>query len=485
MMKWHKLALGFLVGLTLVLSGCGGENASVPVATTPAASPQELAFNPLPVVSEFSGVVVTPPAPVVPITPATELGKLSVSLKTNSQYPLSKDRLTTFNKIFLKIDSVKVRSSTKENSTLESDWESLQVPDSIRGKPTDLAFFSKNSLALANGFIRSGKYTKLKIVFKPNVAGDNNRNYLNYQKQDIQTGLITSGEATLDFYSDAEKSLELPIDMTVGAGFPAAVGVTLDMRSIFEKVAGQFVFKPVATAFDEKNAGSINLILGPTDGSLIITAQRNGKIVRRVAVAASTANTEITIDQLPKTPEEGQSKEFYANPANSYQVLLFSPSYLSKIIKNIPVKANEVTYPSSFPIVSVSPTISPTLGIRWEPKLAGQSPYFNSTAGTYTAEIIENFGGIEFNMSLLMEFTPIIRYKTVDIAGGFLYRSFLQMPGNPQILDYSDPRGFVPIDMSQSQISIKTNSDLGNVTILDFPLFIGFTQRENFELSGQ
>ena len=318
MMKWHKLALGFLVGLTLVLSGCGGENASVPVATTPAASPQELAFNPLPVVSEFSGVVVTPPAPVVPITPATELGKLSVSLKTNSQYPLSKDRLTTFNKIFLKIDSVKVRSSTKENSTLESDWESLQVPDSIRGKPIDLAFFSKNSLALANGFIRSGKYTKLKIVFKPNVAGDNNRNYLNYQKQDIQTGLITSGEATLDFYSDAEKSLELPIDMTVGAGFPAAVGVTLDIRSIFEKVAGQFVFKPVATAFDEKNAGSINLILGPTDGSLIITAQRNGKIVRRVAVAASTANTEITIDQLPKTPEEGQSKEFYANPANSY-----------------------------------------------------------------------------------------------------------------------------------------------------------------------
>ena len=123
MMKWHKLVLGFLVGLTLVLSGCGGENASVPVATTPAASPQELAFNPLPVVSEFSGVVVTPPAPVVPITPATELGKLSVSLKTNSQYPLSKDRLTTFNKIFLKIDSVKVRSSTKENSTLESDWE--------------------------------------------------------------------------------------------------------------------------------------------------------------------------------------------------------------------------------------------------------------------------------------------------------------------------------------------------------------------------
>ena len=59
------------------------------------------------------------------------------------------------------------------------------------------------------------------------------------------------------------------------------------------------------------------------------------------------------------------------------------------------------------------------------------------------------------------------------------------MPGDPQILDYSDPRGFVPIDMSQSQIGIKTNSDLGNVTILDFPLFIGFTQRENFELSGQ
>ena len=33
MKKRHKLVLGFLVGLTLVLSGCGGENASVPVAT--------------------------------------------------------------------------------------------------------------------------------------------------------------------------------------------------------------------------------------------------------------------------------------------------------------------------------------------------------------------------------------------------------------------------------------------------------------------
>ncbi|MEY3263104.1 MAG: hypothetical protein RL717_581, partial [Pseudomonadota bacterium] len=188
MMKRHKLVTGLLLGLTLILSGCGGEDASVPVVTTPVVSPQVPTFNPVPVVSGLSGVVVKPPGPVVPITPAAELGKLSVSLKTNSQYPLSKDRLTTFNKIFLKIDSVKVRSSTKENSTLESDWESLQVPDSIRGKPTDLAFFSKNSLAMANSFIPAGRYTKLKIVFKPNVAGDNNRNYLNYQKQDIQTG---------------------------------------------------------------------------------------------------------------------------------------------------------------------------------------------------------------------------------------------------------------------------------------------------------
>jgi len=485
MMKRHKLVIGLLLGLTLIVSGCGGEDASVPVVTTPVVSPQVPAFNPVPVVSGLSGVVVKPPGPVVPIIPAAELGKLSVSLKTNSQYPLSKDRLTTFNKIFLKIDSVKVRSSTKENSTLESDWESLQVPDSIRGKPTDLAFFSKNSLAMANSFIPAGRYTKLKIVFKPNVAGDNNRNYLNYQKQDIQTGLITSGEGTLDFYSEAEKSLEMPIDLTVGAGLPGAIAVTLDMRSIFEKAAGQFVLKPVASAFDEKNLGSINLVLGPSDGSLIITAQRNGKIVRRISVAASTANTEVTLDQLPKTPEEGQSTEFYANPANSYQVLLFSPSYLSKIIKNIPVKANELTYLSSFPIASVPPTVSPTLGIRWEPKLVGQLPYFNSTAGTYTAEIIENFGAIEFNMTLLIEFTPIIRYKTVDIAGGFLYRSFLQMPGDPQILDYADPKGFVPVDQSQSQLSIKTNSDLGNVTILDFPLFIGLTQRQNFDMSGQ
>jgi hypothetical protein len=164
---------------------------------------------------------------------------------------------------------------------------------------------------------------------------------------------------------------------------------------------------------------------------------------------------------------------------------LFSPSYLSKIIKNIPVKANELTYLSSFPIASVPPTVSPTLGIRWEPKLVGQLPYFNSAAGTYTAEIIENFGAIEFNMTLLIEFTPIIRYKTVDIADGFLYRSFLQMPGDPQILDYADPKGFVPVDQSQSQLSIKTNSDLGNVTILDFPLFIGLTQRQNFDMSGQ
>jgi hypothetical protein len=58
------------------------------------------------------------------------------------------------------------------------------------------------------------------------------------------------------------------------------------------------------------------------------------------------------------------------------------------------------------------------------------------------------------------------------------------MPDDPQILDYSDPKGFVPIKLFQSQKGIITNSDLGVGTILQFQSAVT-TQRQNFELWGQ
>lgn len=388
---------------------------------------------------------------------------LSVSMKVNAQYPISSDRLTRFDKVFLKVGSIKVLSADK-SGTVESEWIDVEMPKSIRGRPVDFVPFTQSSINLASGSVAPGAYKKIRLIFSPNQVADSYRNYVNLTKENPDTRIRTTQEALIDFSSDASRTLEMPLSFSVGRGSSTSIGITLDLRSIFEKTEGNFVFAPVATAFDEKNAGSITVDLGPNDGSVMVTVQRDGKIVRRIAAPASATSGVLTLDQLPKTPDAGEPKEFYENPANSYQVVLFSPAYTTKIIKNIPVKAGKSTKASSTVVLLNSPPLLPDAGLIW------LAPGDRTASGgavigpplAFTAEARQALGPVHANMAVLLDFTPAIFYRSFLKRNIFTFRAFVQIPLNPEILDYAGSDNFQSINSISSQFFVKLDSGLAS-----------------------
>ena len=154
---------------------------------------------------------------------------LSVSMKVNAQYPISSDRLTRFDKVFLKVASIKVLSADK-SGVVESEWIDVEIPKSIRGRPVDFVPFTQSSINLASGSVSPGAYKKIRLIFSPNQVADSYRNYVNLTKENPDTRIRTTQEALIDFSSDASRTLEMPLSFSVGRGSSTSIGITLDLR---------------------------------------------------------------------------------------------------------------------------------------------------------------------------------------------------------------------------------------------------------------
>lgn len=304
-----------LSGLLMTIAGCGGDVATVgaapttsPPAATPVANPVSIPVTGSPVGSvSGSGTSVVPP-------PSIASGQLKVLLETNP--------VLGFSEINLSINRVQVHPDANAAADA-TGWRDVTMPTIISD---NFLNFTDRSQLLAQGSLPVGIYKSVKLVF----AKNDSINWPNYfiRNSGEQSGMVVP----MYLRSPQSEAFVIGTDIEIKNASTASLGITLNLRAIAKNnelsiPINKYTYTPIATATDLAKMGSIEINLGTTDGTVVVSAQRNGKIVRN-KMPASTGVVKLT--QLP----------FTSGDNDRYQIVLSSPNYATKVIFNFPVTSN-------------------------------------------------------------------------------------------------------------------------------------------------
>ncbi len=308
-----------LSGLLATISGCGGDVA--PAATVPISSPSVStpASNPvsIPAVGSSTGSVSGLTVPIVPVVPPPTVasGQLKVFLETNP--------VLGFREINLSINRVQVHLNANAAADA-TGWRDVTMPTIISD---NFLNFTDRTQLLAQGSLPAGIYQSVKLVF----AKNDSINWPNYLigNSGNQNGKVFP----IYLRSPQSEAFVIGTNIEIKNAATVAMGITLNLRSLaknndFDSPVGKYTYTPIATATDLSKMGSIEINLGTTDGTVVVSAQRSGKIVRN-KIPANTGVVKLT--QLPFTNGDN----------DRYQVVLSSPNYATKLIYNFPVSSSD------------------------------------------------------------------------------------------------------------------------------------------------
>jgi hypothetical protein len=355
----------------------------------------------------------------VPVTPAgpVPVGKLQVYLQTNPQYFEYTGDVRGFNEINLAIEKVQLHANA-DAVLSDVGWVDLPLQSGIKGEPKDFTQYVVNTLVLVNTDIPAGKYQKLKIVFKPNSIG---LPWLNYVWANLNPAVGAPLPLTVSFPANFANGIAIPIKdgINLTENSSAFLGLTLDLRSIFTLKDRTYMYRPVATAIDLRRAGGIELNVAENDGTVLVSAQLGGKIIR--SIYAPKAGGKVTLNQLPTT----------INGADGlYNVVLSSRHYPAQIIQNIPVLDNSRTTP----FISRSPLSF--IGNPGEIKTLItnlKKPTTPEVEGTMGVEILQKLGTAENDPFVVVDYvlSAPSELDTIPASIGrhvsYEYRSGLQL----------------------------------------------------------
>ena len=305
-----------LSGLLMTIAGCGGDVATAstaPATSPPAATP---VTNPvsIPVTGSPAGSVSGSGTPVVP-PPTITSGQLKVLLETNPVLGFSEINLS-INRVQVHLDANAAADAT--------GWRDVTMPTIISD---NFLNFTDRAQLLAQGSLPVGIYKSVKLVF----AKNDSINWPNYLigNSGNQNGKVFP----IYLRSPQSEAFVIGTNIEIKNATTASLGITLNLRSLaknndFDSSVGKYTYTPIAAATDLAKMGSIEINLGTTDGTVVVSAQRSGKIVRN-KIPTSTGVVKLT--QLP----------FTSGDNDRYQVVLSSPNYATKVIYNFPVSISD------------------------------------------------------------------------------------------------------------------------------------------------
>ncbi len=304
-----KWILPVVFGLLATLAGCGSDNVTL---RNPSGNPASSGSNPqsVPVVGSSDGSFIGPSTP----PPVTSSGQLQIFLETNPMLGFSEINLS-INRVQVHLDANAAADAT--------GWRDVTMPTIISD---NFLNFTDRTQLLAQGSLPAGIYQSVKLVFAKNDS-IYWPNYLVGNSGD-QNGKVFP----IYLRSPQSEAFVIGTNIEIKNAATASLGITLNLRSIAKRnelsiPVDKYIYTPTATATDLSKMGSIEINLGTTDGTVVVSAQRNGKIVRNKMPASSGV---VKLTQLPYTSGDN----------DRYQVVLSSPNYATKVIYNFPVSSS-------------------------------------------------------------------------------------------------------------------------------------------------
>jgi hypothetical protein len=374
---------------------------------------------------------------------AAKTGTLKMYVQTNPVYFLTAGSVVGFYEVNLRLKSVQVHHKKSKK------WLNVPLSTTFNGKTVDFKKFSftqNQDHLLAENTVPAGHYDEVKIVFDQNQPGQ-------IRKNDVlaNTGAGNSEARVVNYSEFATNGLILPASINVTAGGSAWLGLTMDLRSLFGMIDGTYTYKPVAMAVDLNEAGNIEVNVGTNNGDVLVSAQRNGKIVR--SLYAPAAGGKVLLTQLPKS----------TTLADTYQVVLTSSTTATKIINHVPVNSGGQTTS----LMSATPiTFAPIANTS--KSVVASKPSSSEVMGVMGAELIQN---VKISDT---ETLPVVAAYTVspvsELAADSLLRnvSFTYVSANAQVADYYTlPLQFQATSAFNPAFSLRVDPDLNSYVLIN------------------
>ena len=423
----------FLLVMTLALGGCGG---GVPTVNS---NPQNSSDNSNTVIvsapifptnsASQTGFVSGPPGVTIipgPVTPVGPSGTLTIQLETNPT--------VGFKDINLGINKVQIHLNANASADA-AGWQDVAMPRLIN---ENFLNFTDTPLILAKGAVPIGRYKSVKLTFDqsdgitfPNYVSEKNGN-----QQNRVFPVVVSPASILNTDIEIKKSENSSMGITLNL---RALAKTADLDSLF----GSYIFHPVATALDLSSVGTIEINLGTTDGTVTVSAQRNGKIIRN-KIPASAGIVKLT--HLP----------FSTGDSVGYQVVFSSPNFFTKVINGFPVVSS--TKPTQFLALKEALTLEPSL-LKVDTPIQLSGPLNVDDSELNAFEVLRKIGDIWFVVDYGYNLGRFIKGQPSTVYTSTLSNSYVQL------LFYSSlnsailfPGGF-PLDV----IKIRANPDLATI----------------------
>ncbi len=391
-------------------------------------------------------------------TPTTPTGSgkpgfLEIVLRSNPSYFLTSGNVLGFYEINLCISNIQINANSAATATSDG-WQDVPLNGALQGTAIDFSKFVTQDLPLtyrgSDSPVPAGLYKKLKITFRPNKAGEIRRNYVL-----ANTGASVAEEFLVNYPASMADGLLIPVELEIKPNAITKAGVTMDLRSLFAMADQSFTYKPVAQAMTLNQTGSIAITVGDHDYPVLVSAQRNGKIIRSQYAPAKASDGPVVLNQLPAL----------SGPDNAYQLVITSANYITKIIKNVPVEAGFVTQASYFAI--------PMEAAQTQTVYATASKSSGSEVmGVMGTELVQKLGATSSDPAVVVAYTVS---ATAELIPTTLSRKIKIDFANdaPKVGDYTTPfLAFLGLNQAIHNFVIRTDPDLNSAGSLSVFCFV-------------
>jgi len=388
-----------------------------------------------------------------PPTGSAKPGFLEITLRSNPSYFLTSGNVRGFYEINLCVSNIQINRNSAATATSDG-WQNVPLNGALQATSIDFTKFVTQDLPLtyrgSDSPVPAGLYKKLKITFRPNKAGEIRRNYVL-----ANTGDTIAEEFLINYPATVADGLLIPVELEVKSNATTKVGVIMDLRSLFAMADQSFTYKPVAQAMTLNQTGSIAITVGDHDYPVLVSAQRNGKIIRSMYAPAKASDGPVVLNQLP----------VLSGLDNTYQLVISSANYITKIIKNVPVEAGLVTQASYFAI--------PMEAAQTQTVYASASKSSGSEVmGVMGTELVQRLGATSSDPAVVVAYTVSAAAELIPTTlSRKIKMDFADDP--PKVGDYTTPfLSFLGLSQVVRNFVIRTDPDLNSAGSLSVFCFV-------------
>jgi hypothetical protein len=265
------------------------------------------------------------------VTPVAGMGTVRVALTDAPSCKVGNDDLA---KVFITVERVRIHESA-DDMPMSGRWYDIDVTPARKINLLDLT--NGRLEELGSMPIPAGTYTQVRLVLRANTGAVPSNSLVL---------LGQTAEIPLRTPSAAQSGLKIIRPFTVAPNTLADLVIDFDAcRSIVALGNGGYLLKPVLTA-DLRTVAAIAGYVDPAAGSVMVSAQKGGRVVRST-VAAS----------------DGAFVLAYLDPASSpYDVVITSLARGTSVVAAVPVATTAVTTlsaasaPIPLPAAGATPT---------------------------------------------------------------------------------------------------------------------------------